>query len=889
MPFHDVGVREALQLCKTSEQGLSSAEASARQAQYGLNEIVRMQKTSMLRIFFAQFKNVLILLLLAAALISLFLGEIAETAAMLCIALFSAILGFFQEYRAEKAVEALEKLSSPKATVFRDGKPTIIPAKDLVPGDIILLEEGDIVPADVRLIEETHLQIDEASLTGESLPSEKMTGMLPLNTPIADQENMAFKGTTLTYGKGKAVVVATGMQTEFGKIATTLQESKETKTPLQKKFEQLSKELGMTAVILIIIIFGIGMLRGSMSTAQMLLVALSLAIAAVPSALPAIVTVSLSLGAKVLAQKKMIIKKLPAAESLGSITYICTDKTGTLTKNQMTVTRLFVQGETIAVSGSGYEPTGQLSIGGKQVDAKKIVKLALAGTCCNNARVVRGESQWELIGDPTEGSLLVLARKVNVAISETLSRIEEFPFNSTRKMMSVIYEDKRTGKREAYVKGAPDIILNKCTHVLMHGKIVPLTSRLKRVLLAKNEDFAGQALRVLALAYKPVKKGKYKVDLVEKDLICIGLVGMIDPPREEVKDAVQQCKQASIRVMVITGDHVVTAKAVAKQIGLFDEGDLAITGEQLDAMSEEELEDKIHDIRIVARAMPLQKLRIVTVLQKKGEIVAMTGDGVNDAPALKRADIGIAMGSGTTVAKEAAKATITDDNFATIVNGIAEGRNIYDKIIKSVRYLLSCNAGEILSVLLALALAFPLPMIPLQILLMNLITDGFPALGLSREESEQDIMMRTPRNPKEQPISGALLGLIVLFGMVMSIGTLYVFVKALPLGERYAHTMAFTMLVMFQLFAVLGNRSMKPFSKVNPFTNKWLFLGITASFCVQVLVMYIPFLQHIFGTTGLSLNDWLVITGIALFGLFIMELAKTVMSVHEKKPHSSHV
>ncbi|MBI2143150.1 cation-translocating P-type ATPase [Candidatus Woesearchaeota archaeon] len=877
--FHDVSAEKALSLLASSRIGLSESEVAVRLSKHGFNELPKEKRAQPVVIFLNQFRNFLILLLVFATGTSLFLREFLEAAAMSAIILLSAILGFVQEFRAGRAIEALEKMSSPTARVVRDGRELRIAARELVPGDVILLEAGDIVPADSRVLETVSLQIDEAALTGESVPSPKVTTVFSLDTPIADQENMAFMGTVVTYGKGRAVVTSTGMATEFGKIASSIQATEEVRTPLQAKFEQMARQIGVAVMALVFFVFIGGLLQGELSVAKMFVFALSLVVATVPSALPAIVTISLALGAKALAARNMIIKKLPAAESLGAVTIICSDKTGTITKNQMTVTRLYADNKVISVSGSGYEPVGNFYVDGKPFNEKNVELLLRIGFLCNNAKLSNADGQWQVVGDPTEGSLIALARKGGLSeekLHEDYSLIQELPFDSERKMMSVVYRLKGARETFAYVKGAPDLLLRNCDRALINGKVHKVPAKEREGILETNELFAKEALRVLGFAYRelpPLKQ--YDMESAESSLVFVGLAGMIDPPREEISAAVAQCREAGIKVMVITGDHALTAMAVAKQIGIFREGDVVLSGEEVERMSEYDLSKVIVQVRIIARALPIQKSRVVDALKRSGHVVAMTGDGVNDAPALKKADIGIAMGiTGSDVAKEVSKAVLADDNFASIVNAVAEGRNIYDKMIKSTRYLLSCNMGEIVAVFFAIMLRFPLPLVPLQILLMNLVTDGLPALGLGVEPAEGDVMKRPPRNPREKPITGSSLLLIVLFGIVMGAGTLFIFRLYVGASLMLAQTSAFTTLVMFEMFAVIGSRSLSPFKKLNPFTNKWLLGGVVLSILIQVAVVYVPFLQKIFSTVPLGISEWVRILVVSSLGFALMELGK---------------
>ena len=881
--YHSLRVDQVLLSLNTSIKGLSEQEAKKRLERYGLNEIERKKRETIFEIFLNQFKNSLILLLIFAGIIAAIINEKIEAFAIGFIIILNVLLGFIQEYKAEKAIEALEKMSTPFSKVIRNDEIQKIPAAQLVPGDIILLEEGEIVPADSRIIEQHSLKIDEASLTGESVPSEKTINPYSLRTPISDQENMAFRGTIVSYGKGKSVITATGMNTEFGKIASHIQ-TKEEKTPLQIKFEQLTKQIGVITIVLILIVFTAGLFEKTLTFGKMLLFAVVLTVSTLPNSLPVIVTVGLSLGAKRLAKKNMLIRKLTAAESLGAVTVICVDKTGTITKNQMTVNKIFTNFETIEVTGSGYNPKGNFFINNQKTNPKKFDILLRIGCLCNNSKLILENKEHKIIGDPTDGALKVLAKKGNIdeKYISNFNLIEEFPFDSNRKMMSVIFENKKDKRRQTYVKGAPDLLLEKCNRIFDKGKIRRITKEDKKEILSINNSFAEQSLRVLGLAYKDVSKNeKYSIKSIENDLIFIGLTGMIDPPRECVKNSIKKCEDAKIKVIMITGDHALTAKAIAKQIGLLSSEDLKnekfiLTGEQIEKLNDFELSKAIDNIKIIARALPLQKLRIVEALKTKGHVVAMTGDGVNDSPALKKADIGISMGViGTDVAKETSKAILIDDNFSTIVNGVEEGRNIYDKMIKSARYLLSCNAGEIFSVFIAIMLNFPLPLLPLQVLLMSLLTDDFPALGLGFESSDKDVMKRAPRDPKEKPITKNIWIAIILFGIIMSAATLFIFMQYKDINLQKAQTIAFTTLVMIQMFAVLSSRSLTPsFEKLNPFSNKWLFGAVTASVIIQLIVIYWQPAQVIFGTVNLNLDDWIKIISISAIGFIAMELSK---------------
>lgn len=875
--FYNLSINETIKSLKSSEKGLSKKEAEDRLKTKGYNELVSIKGASALTIFLNQFSNWLMILLIIAGALSFFVGDIKESIAILVIIFLNTLLGFIQEYNADKAIKALEKIAAPTARVIRDGQHLIIPARELVPGDLIELESGDIVPADVRLIEVSDLQIEESSLTGESVPSIKQTHMSKQVKSIVDQENMAFCGTIVTYGKGLGIVTATGMDTELGKIAVSIQSTEESKTPLQTKFEKLSLQIGIICIALVVLVGGLGLYQGIHIT-DILLISLTLIVSTVPNSLPLVVTIGLTMGSQKLAKQNMLIKRLPAAESLGAATMICTDKTGTLTKNQMTVTKIYFNEKKYDISGIGYAPTGEFYLDGKKTDPKESEMLIRASYLCNNAKLSTSGSSYEIIGDPTEGALIVLGAKSKLTkmySDKHFHKIKELPFDSDRKRMSMIFNNTATKTKEAYVKGAPDVMIDLCTHIYHEGKIRKLTDEDREKIVSINNSLAEDALRVLALAYKNVDKEKeYSIESVESNLVFLGLTGMIDPPREEAKLAIEKCHDAGIMVMMITGDHPITAKAVAEKIGLYNKGDIVLTGDEIDRLKDEELEKRIGKVRIIARALPIQKSRIVSILQKQGHIVAMTGDGVNDAPALKKADIGIAMGiTGTDVAKSVAKATLIDDNFATIVKAIETGRNIYDSLIRSAKFFLSCNSGEIFSVIIALMLNFPVPLIPLQLLMMNMLTDNLPALGLGFESAEEGVMKRKPRNPKEAPLSRRNLISIAFFGIIMGIGTIFLF--SLYDDLLKARTVAFTTLVMFQMFAVISSRTLMPSIKhFNLFSNPYLFGSIILALGIHVAVVYYAPLQAVFETVALTQNDWIRIISISSLGFSLMEASK---------------
>lgn len=862
--MHDKTAEQAIKELKTTARGLSQSEAEARLKQYGLNEIKEGKKVPPLKIFLEQFDSIVIWILIVATLISAFLKEYIDAIVILVILILIAVLGFVQEYRAESAIEALKKLASLKATVIRDGKKREIDAKELVPGDVIVLESGDKIPADARLIEVFSLQTQEAALTGESQPVKKHTDRLEEKASIADRKNMVFSGTIAVSGRAKALVVATGMQTEIGKIATLIEEIKPEPTPLQKKMDQLGRLLGTAAIAIAAIIFVVGLLVHKASLLQMLIVAVSLAVAAIPEGLPAVVTISLALGTQRMLKRHALIRRLPSVETLGSTTVICTDKTGTLTANEMTVRKLFVNGRIIDVTGVGYETKGQFLWKGKPAKTDEIELLLRIGALNNNAEL----SNSNLIGDPTEGALIVSAAKAGLLKSELeieYPRIDEIQFTSERKMMTTIH--KRHGEKIAYVKGAPEVVLRLCNSISISGKVKRLTEHDKKEILEINKEFANEALRVLGFAYKTL------VDTnPEKNLIFAGLQGMIDPPRDEVKEAIEKCRKAGIRVIMITGDHEITAKAVAREIGL--EGK-SITGELLDEM--EHFEDIIEETSIFARVNPEHKIKIVDALKKKGHIVAMTGDGVNDAPALKKADIGVAMGiTGTDVSKEASAIILTDDHFASIVNAVEEGRGTYDNIRKYFGYLVSGNIGEILIIFLGIIFGLPLPLTATQILLINLVTDGLPALALSADPFEPNAMSRKPRKQNE-PIYKGLNAFTVYYPIAMTVVALSVFSWFyLNKGNLLqAQTATFLTISMFELYQAFACRStIYPSIKVGLFKNKYLILAVFASFAIMVAGIFIASFGRFLDMAPLGIIEFLAIAAISSIGAIVIEASK---------------
>jgi Ca2+-transporting ATPase len=923
-PWHAMEVDAVLMELGVSREGLSSQEALERLKRFGPNEIRKVKRRTALHMFLDEFKDVFILLLIAATIFSAivgyyemvqggeFLEAFADSITIGAIVILCAVTGFVQEYRAEKAVEALKKLAAPKARVIRDGKEIIIPANEVVPGDILALEEGDHVPADARLLEVVELKANEAVLTGESTPVNKELAVLPENTPVSERRNMVFSATHIVYGRGKAVVTATGMNTEFGKIAEMVQTAEEEETPLQKKLDRFASKIAKVVIAVCVLIFALEAFEVIMKMhfeaegfIQAFMSSISLAISAVPEGLPAIVTIALALGAREFAKRNAIVRRLSSAESLGAVTVICSDKTGTITKGEMTVRQIYVDGRLIEVTGVGYEPKGEFRIGEDAVKPGGSLELLLRiGALCNNASLRKNDqsNSWEIFGDPTEGALIVAAAKAGIgkeALEEGFPRVGEIPFTSERKRMTTIHKTPE-GEIHAYTKGAPEIVLEKCTHILEEGKEKRLTEEKRKKLLEVNEQLAGNALRVLAMAYKrlPTTMAKYETETVEKGMIFVGLQGMIDPPREEAIEANKKCQKAGIKTVMITGDHKLTAVAVAKEVGIYNEGDMVLTGAEMDQLSDKEFEEIVEKVTVYARVSPEHKLKIVNALKKKGHIVAMTGDGVNDAPAVKAADIGVAMGiSGTDVTREASDLVLTDDNFATIVKAVEQGRVIYDNIRKYARFLISCNFDELLVIGTFAILGgiftpelFPLPLLPAMILWINLVTDGAPAVALATDPPDVDVMERPPRKPEEGILHGMGAFIITSF-ILQATGTILVFCleyyvwpshpwnfpwgideEARKLTYIEATTTAFVQAALFELFVVWNCRSEKRSvwrMGRKAFQNKFFVIADLASVALTLGITYIPITQQLFHLTGLSLTDLAYVIGVASWGLLI--------------------
>jgi Ca2+-transporting ATPase len=871
MRWHQKEIEDIIEELNSSPLGLSEGEAGERLERYGLNELREKKKKTPFIMFLDQFKDFMILVLIAAALISGIIGELSDTIAIVIIIVLNAIIGFVQEYRAEKAMEALKMMAAPTATVMRGGMPANIQASQLVPGDAVILEAGKIVPADMRLIELAQLKVEEATLTGESVPVEKhIKALHDEMIPLGDRKNMVYKGTIVSYGRGIGLVIATGMETELGKIATMLQEEEEVKTPLQKRLARFGQRLAIAVLAICGIVFIAGLIRGE-SPVLIFLTSISLAVAAIPEALPAVVTISLALGAKKMVRQNALIRKLPAVETLGSVTYICSDKTGTLTLNKMAVEEMYVDGKLI--HGSDIEI--QSSESSLHTSNSPLQTFFTALALSNDATV---DKDGKVMGDPTEIALYMAAETAGFKKDELIKdfpRIAEIPFDSERKCMTTFHKDIQGGLI-SFTKGALEVLLHRSINIMKDEKLTEIdTDEIK----SNSERMAADGLRVLAIGIRKwdALPADITSEAVENGLTFLGFIGLMDPPREEVREAVSLCKTAGIRPVMITGDHPITARAIAKRLGILEDDSRAIiTGRKLSELSMEEFEEGVEKIRVYARVAPEQKLKIVKALQDKGQFVAMTGDGVNDAPALKRADIGIAMGiTGTDVSKEASHMILLDDNFATIVKAVKEGRKIYDNIRKFIKYLLTTNSGEIWTLFLAPFIGLPIPLLPIHILWINLMTDGLPALALAVEPAEGDVMKRPPRHPKESIFAHGLGLHAIWVGLLMASIVLFVQAWSIKTGHAHWQTMVFTVLCLTQLGHVLAIRSEKEsLFKMGLLSNKPLLGAVILTFALQMATIYVPFLNPVFKTQPLDLDELAISLGLASVIFFAVEIEK---------------
>jgi Ca2+-transporting ATPase len=897
-PWHTLTINAlATQLGTDVVRGLSSQEAAGRLEQTGPNELRKEEAISPLSILLSQFRSLVIWVLIGAAIVSAALGEFVDGVAIIAIVLLNAIIGFFQEYRAERAAAALARLTAPRAKVVRDGQAAVIAAAEVVPGDVLLLEAGDLVAADARLCETAALRANEAPLTGESQPVEKQSSVCAPDTPLADRTNMVFLGTSIVGGSGRALVAATGMNTEVGHIAELLHTATSDETPLQKRLDLVARRLLWACLGIVVLIFVLGLWR-SIAPFELFLSAVSLAVAAIPEGLPAVVTVALALGMQRMARRNALVRRLPAVETLGCAQVICSDKTGTLTVGEMTARKLVTNARIFSVTGEGYATEGEFFADGEEQIADpdpSLLALLRAAVACNDAELTQRDNRSMIVGDPTEGALLVVAAKRGVtreAVEAAMPRLHLIPFDSERKRMTVIR--RRDGQPWAFVKGAPEVILERCSHIRTDKGPIVLTESDRARMLQTNTLMANEALRVLAIAERPLETlpsratdGAINADTIEQKLTLLGLIGLQDPPRAEARDAVQRCRRAGIRTVMITGDHPATARAIARELGMLERGAGVVTGVELEAIDDEALRQRVRQIAVYARVTAEHKLRIVRAWKSHGAVVAMTGDGVNDAPALKEASIGVAMGiSGTEVTKEAADLIIADDNFASIVAAVEEGRGIYDNIAKTLGYLLAGNAGELLLMLMAGLIGWPLPLLPIQLLWINLVTDGLPALALATDPIDPGVLRRQPRRQDAQLIDRAFLWRIIGTGVLTASVAMSVFAYEFYVdgGLTQARNAAFSALVFAELLRSFGARSEeRTVLQVGLFSNMRLFVVVAASFALQLVIHHLPFLEQIFGVEPISFQQcavWIVLGAAPLITLEAVKMFRQSRQTH---------
>ncbi|MFQ5803212.1 MAG: cation-translocating P-type ATPase [Candidatus Methylomirabilales bacterium] len=886
--WHALEMKAVVEMLKTDpHSGLSKAQAASRLGQYGFNTLKTVGHVPWYVVFARQFLSGLILILVAAAAIALAIGEVTDAITILAIVVLNGILGFVQEWKAERAIEALQRMLSPHCTVVRDGLEQDIDATTLVPGDVVLLKIGDRVPADLRLVEALNLRADESSLTGESVPVGKGIEPVDPTALLSECSSIAWMGTAITNGLARGLAVETGMTTEFGRIAQLTQAVGEETTPLQRKLGVLGRQLGILAIGISMVVGTTGWLLGK-PLLEMFLTGVALAVAVVPEGLPAVVTITLALGIRAMVRRRALLRRLQAAETLGAATVICTDKTGTLTQNEMTVQRVWLPSGEIGVSGVGYDPSGQFTIDGQMIEPEKrrdLLALLETGLRCNHARLYHDADGWQKIGEPTEAALIVTACKAGLDPAEAAHSVTEFSFNSIRKRMTIV--EHRPEGLVAQVKGAPEVIVERCRHILDGEQERELTETDRVLADAAYQSLAEQGLRTLALAHRSLPPGiALNAEQVERDLTLLGIVGIIDPPRSEVPDAIRLAYSAGIQVIMITGDASATALSIARRIGL--RAERAISGRELDTMDDAALRAALVEDALFARTTPEHKLRIVSLLQEMGQVAGMTGDGVNDAPALKKADIGIAMGlRGTDVAKGASDMILTDDNFASIIGAVEEGRRQYDNIQKFVRYLLSSNTGEVIAIFVNILLGGPLILLPVQILWMNLVTDGMTAVALGVEPVEEGIMYRPPHPPREPILDRLGIIMILLLGGYMGVGTLWLFHHYLASGQEnavaLAQTVAFTGIILLEKMNVFNFRSLRePLAVIGFFSNPWLLLAWTTTVGLQVCVVYVPFLQEAMHTVPLGWSDWGLMLVVAA-PVFLM--TETVKWVRRRSPN----
>ncbi|MHA3772424.1 cation-translocating P-type ATPase [Verrucomicrobiota bacterium sgz303538] len=892
-PWHCQEPEEALSRVSASHSGLDETEVARRQTEHGPNELKQAERTTPWKLLLAQFKSLIIWILIVAGVVSGILGEVADAVAILAIVVLNALIGFYQEYNAEKSIAALRKMTAPQAKVRRNGQTRIVPASQIVPGDILELEAGDLVSADARLLRAASLKCIESALTGESEAVSKKPAVLPdPELPLGDRINMVFMGTSVAEGTGEAVVVATGMETELGKIAGLLEHAKDETTPLQKNLEYFGRILVWASLAIVVTLFVLGILRG-MDRFELFMTSVSLAVAAVPEGLPAVVTIALALGVMRMSRRRALVRKLAAVETLGSTNVICTDKTGTLTVGEMTVRQLWTAGRSFDVHGHGYAPDGEVHENDTKLSASLepvLEALAINLVGCNNAHLIREDDTWKVIGDPTEGAMLAAGAKLGMTaekLEAELPKVHEIPFDSDRKRRTVI-RTMSSGSFRALTNGAPDVLLERCTHILSSEGARPITESDRQQIIQENAAMAERALRVLGCGYRELAAfTPHDLDKSEADsnLIFVGLAGMYDPPRPEAKEAVSKCRSAGIRVVMITGDHPRTALAIARELGIAQPEDEALSGVEIERLSQEALQEHAPHAAVYARVTAEHKLRIVRAWQARGATVAMTGDGVNDAPAIKGADIGVAMGrTGTEVTKQAADIIVTDDNFASIVAAVEEGRGIYANIRKTLEYLLSGNCGELLLMAAAIIIGLPAPLLAIHLLWINLVTDGLPALCLASDPIDPDVMNREPRGKHERITSGRFLPMMLLAGVLDASVAFGVYVYKLShTSVEEARTFAFAALVFVELLRSFSYRSdRKPIWQISPFSNVQLALVALVSFVIQVISQHSETLARFLRTSLVPLRDCLVLLAISTLPLIVLELVK-VVRIRNKK------
>ncbi len=880
-PFYNLGVSQVEQELSTSlDKGLSTEEARSRTEKYGFNEFQKKKKKSLLVKFFEQFKSFMIIVLLVAAAISGVIGYLhgegfTDAIIILAIVIINAIIGVAQEAKAEQSLEALEKMTVPQCKVLRDGRVQVVESRVLVPGDVVLLDTGDAIPADLRLAEAINLKVQDSALTGESVPEEKFTDAIQEeNVPLGDRDNLGFSSSIVTYGRGKGIVIGTGMNTEVGKIASLIQSVPDMKTPMQQKLDQLGKFLGIGALGICVVIFGVGLLNGK-PLLEMFMMAVSLAAAAIPEGLPAVSTIVLAVGVQRLVKKNAIVRTLPSVETLGSTTIICSDKTGTLTQNRMTVVKVFINGQTLEL---------QPEVGLGTAELRQLIEVA---ALANDTKLSFENGAHKTAGDPTETALIDLGLKYGINkndLDTERKRVAEIPFDSERKLMTTVHQNGKT--LEVCTKGGLDELLARCTHIMLKDAVIPITEKHKEEIRSNNLQMAQNALRVLAMASKNIDTVPEKAtpDTVETGLTFIGMVGMIDPPRSEVKPAVALCRTAGIKPVMITGDHKITATAIATELGIMQPGEEARTGADVEQMSDEELCGNVHKIAVYARVSPEHKVRIVKAFQSQGEIVAMTGDGVNDAPALKLADIGCAMGiTGTDVSKEAADIVLTDDNFATVVTAVEEGRRIYDNILKAIQFMLSTNIGEVVVLFIAVLANWATPLLPIHILWINLVTDSLPALALSIDPAAPDVMRRRPVDSRQSIMNRTFSIRVFLQGTMIGLLSLAAFRIGMQTSVEAAQTMTFAVLAFSQLAHVFNVRSTYRSAFSNLFSNKHLLGAILLVCALMLTVLEVPALHNVFHLTTLTGEQWCWVAALSLLPLPIMEIAKGIKRLLTKK------